>query len=163
VRESVARALAAPEASAADLVEEARELALDRSSFVRAAGLAVLAACARNTLAELAEDAARALSGEEPRGLLGEVARREEVQALAQLPRWPAEAWQRALAVLASPLPAARAAAVEAMSRPSPMPERALAALWSARSDPSALVRAAADAALAQVLAREGALEDDEA
>ncbi|AUX28192.1 MULTISPECIES: HEAT repeat domain-containing protein [Sorangium] len=163
-RAQVARALAgAPAVPCADLADAARELAVDTSSDLRAAGLALLAAHAPSVLAELSGDAMRVLAGEVPEGLLRELERGIELGALARLPRWPAEAWERALEALGSPRSDVRAGAASTMSHQAPMPQRALAALWSRRADPSRHVRAAVDDALAEVLSREGALEDDEA
>ncbi|WP_129572588.1 MULTISPECIES: hypothetical protein [Sorangium] len=105
----------------------------------------------------------RVLAGEMPEGLLRELGTRLDLGALAGLPRWPAEAWDRALEALGSPLPHVRAHAASTMSYKTPMPQRALVALGSLRADPSRRVRAAVDDALARVLSREGALEDDEA
>ncbi|WP_437783721.1 HEAT repeat domain-containing protein [Sorangium sp. So ce1097] len=155
----------APALPPGEFLEAARRLAVDSSAPLRHAGLCLLAAHAPAELGELAEDALRVLAGGAPRGPLSELARCCELQAMLELPCLPAEAWDLAIeALLGSPLPGVRARAVRVMaSTRSAMPERAFAALTSRRADPSAAVRDAVERALASVLSREGAQEDDEA
>jgi HEAT repeat protein len=161
--EVAAALLALPAGTLDDLQDVMLDLALDASSQGRAVGLSLLEKHAQALLSELAEDAARVLAGEAPRKILAEVALRAEIAALGTLPRWPADVWDRALTGLHASLPSVRVAVIAAMAHRSPLPDRALAALWSLRDDASEAVRRAADEALGKVLAREGALEDDEA
>ncbi|UQA63122.1 HEAT repeat domain-containing protein [Polyangium aurulentum] len=146
-----------------DLVDEMRALALDRWWRLRSAGLSMLAAHAPETFTSLGRDAARLLAGGPPEGALGDVALQEELAALGSLPRWPKEAWDRVFEAIASPLPPLRALAASTLAGRTPVPDRALRALWSLRSDPAGVVREAVDRALARILSREGGLEDDEA